>query len=253
MTADLPCVVGFAPQSDPWLSGIIGRPALRLVRTSGASQEWVKKLRTEPIFVTAKVKARDVTATCYLEDLGFRMIDAALTFEVGQITVSSIAGHVRFANAGDRSTVARIASDSFVYSRFHLDPAFPDPLGSQIKSAWAENFFAGKRGDCMVVAEDHGMVAGFLLLILTPNALVIDLIAVAPHATRKGLARAMIQFAAIHGTGNGEKNLRLRVGTQAANLPSARLYESLGFSLTEAQFVLHHHGSGGTYSAGTLP
>ena len=39
----------------------------------------------------------------------------------------------------------------------------------------------------------------------------------------------------------------LRVGTQAANTPSVRLYESLGFRLSQAQFVLHHHGRGGPY------
>jgi hypothetical protein len=38
-----------------------------------------------------------------------------------------------------------------------------------------------------------------------------------------------------------------RVGTQAANAPSVRLYESLGFRFRDAQFVLHHHGHGRPY------
>ena len=33
----------------------------------------------------------------------------------------------------------------------------------------------------------------------------------------------------------------LRVGTQAANVPSVRLYEPLGFSLASAAYVLHLH------------
>ncbi len=41
----------------------------------------------------------------------------------------------------------------------------------------------------------------------------------------------------------------LVVGTQAANTPSVRLYEGLGFRLTSAQLVLHHHGAGGRYPA----
>jgi ribosomal protein S18 acetylase RimI-like enzyme len=33
----------------------------------------------------------------------------------------------------------------------------------------------------------------------------------------------------------------LRVGTQAANLASLRLYESLGFRIAETAYVLHCH------------
>ena len=245
--------VGFSLQPDPWLGGIIGRPAMRLSRDFGASQAWIKKLRSDRIFVTAKVDARDIAVTSRLEDLGFRMVDAALTFEAAKNTTNIDTGTVRFATPSDRSKVASIASSSFVYSRFHLDPAFPDSLGRQIKFEWADNFFVGKRGDCMIVAEDQGSVVGFCLLISTPNALVIDLVAVSATATRKGLARAMIEFAFARAPRNSEGRFCLRAGTQAANLPSVRMYESLGFCLTSAQFVLHHHGSGGAYREGILP
>lgn len=79
--------------------------------------------------------------------------------------------------------------------------------------------------------------------------LVIDLIAVAPQVARQGLAQEMIAFIAANGTGDGHRPSGLRVGTQAANTPSVRLYESLGFRLVKAQFVLHHHGRGGSYPA----
>jgi hypothetical protein len=33
----------------------------------------------------------------------------------------------------------------------------------------------------------------------------------------------------------------LLVGTQVANIPSVRLYERMGFSLSSSQYVLHLH------------
>jgi ribosomal protein S18 acetylase RimI-like enzyme len=155
---------------------------------------------------------------------------------------------VRLARAGDREAVASLAGRAFRFSRFHLDPAIPRGLADRVKAGWAANFFAGARGDAMVVAEQDGAVAGFLLLLRGPSdGVTIDLIAVAPESARQGLARAMIGFAA-QGAG-GARPKGWRVGTQAANIASVRLYESLGFRLSQAQFVLHHHGRGGPYRA----
>ena len=33
----------------------------------------------------------------------------------------------------------------------------------------------------------------------------------------------------------------VRVGTQIANIPSLRLYESLGFRIADTHYVLHYH------------
>ena len=70
----------------------------------------------------------------------------------------------------------------------------------------------------------------------------IDLIAVHPAHARKGHARAMIGLAALKGTGAGQLPRGMVVGTQAANIASIRLYESLGFRLSDSKFVLHHGG-----------
>lgn len=57
----------------------------------------------------------------------------------------------------------------------------------------------------------------------------------------------MVAYAARHGTGDGRRAEGYGVGTQAANVAAVRLYESLGFRLSQASFVLHHHGRGGSY------
>jgi ribosomal protein S18 acetylase RimI-like enzyme len=250
MTAGLATGAGFTTDPDPWLSGILGRPALRLARADVPSNEWKSRLKSDDLFVTAKLLADRTAEMRLLQDLGFRTIDAALTFETVRLAATPADPRVRLARPDDCAAVARLAGHCFVFSRFHLDPAIPKSLANMVKASWAANFFKGQRGDGMVVAEHNGSVAGFLQLLWAGSVLVIDLIAVAPQSARQGLARAMIGFAAAKGTGDGRQPSGFRVGTQAANAPSVRLYESLGFRFTQAQFVLHHHGRGGSYPAG---
>ena len=201
------------------------------------------------MFVTAKCPLDNIAAVGQLEDAGFRVIDAALTFDAARLLPDAGGKAVRFATAQDRAAVRAIAGRAFRYTRFHLDPALPKALAHGIKAAWADNYFAGQRGDGMVVAEYGGKIAGFLQLLWQGETLVIDLIAVEPEAGRMGLATAMIGFAAVNGTGDARRPSSFKVGTQAANTASCRLYENLGFRICASAFVLHHHGAGGGYPA----
>jgi ribosomal protein S18 acetylase RimI-like enzyme len=225
---------GFALEPDAWLGNIVGRSALRVVPTAGTAV-----LPERSFFATARVAADNVAAATMLEDAGFHVVDMALTFGARAETVAlDRQGEARDAAPQDRADVARIARDGFRFSRFHLDPKIPRSLAGRIKAAWAENFFNGRRGDAMLLVEVDCVVAGFIQLLRSePRRLVIDLIAVDEHYRRRGLADAMIAAAARR-LGEGE----LVVGTQSANTAAVRLYESLGFRLMGAQFVLHHHG-----------
>lgn len=195
----------------------------------------------EPLFAYAKIPVANLAEAWHLCDFGFRIVDVALTFDAPS-WASANEGVSRFASSKDREAVAEIASTSFLYSRFHLDPCVPKKTANAIKCEWATNFFDGKRGDGMVVAEQGGRVVGFLqLLWVTTDCLAIDLIAVGQASQGMGMARDMINYAARYGTGDGRIPTLLRVGTQAANTPSVRLYETLGFRLVSAQYILHYH------------
>ena len=87
-----------------------------------------------------------------------------------------------------------------VYKR-QLDPRFPKHLADGIKSSWAGNYFEGKRGDGMVVAERDGGVVGFLqLLWAETGCLVVDLIGLDSAWQGQGIGRDMILYAVLHGT-----------------------------------------------------
>jgi ribosomal protein S18 acetylase RimI-like enzyme len=106
------------------------------------------------------------------------------------------------------------------------------------KAQWAGNFFLGKRGDHMVIAEHAGGVVGFTQLLNTgDDALVVDLIAVDVNCRGRGVARGMIRYAAsMWGLGRP-----LRVGTQIANTVSLLAYQRMGFRIISSSYVFHHH------------
>lgn len=225
--------------ADPWLGGILGRPAFRLAAPLVSPQALAA-----PVFVTAKVDAARMEQAVALQDIGFRVVDTALTFDAVHLDVPAPDSRVRLARSDDETMVRDVAGRAFTFTRFHLDPAMPKVLADRVKAEWAGNFFAGRRGDGMVVAEQDGRVVGFLQLLWDKTGrLVIDLIGVAPEAAGQGLGRAMIGLAQAQGCGDGRLPTGFVVGTQAANVPACRFYQRMGFVLCAAAQVLHHHGS----------
>ena len=171
-----------------------------------------------------------------LQRAGFHVVDVSLGFSKA-IGSHSIPTQVREASSEDEELVAEIAATSYRFSRFHLDPAFDLSEAQALKRAWVKNFFRGHRGDRLFLATTEGKVSGFLLALKTADACVIDLIAVTENARRKGLAAAMITAC----ENAFPEAANISAGTQAANIPSVRLYESLGFRLTSSQYLLHRH------------
>jgi ribosomal protein S18 acetylase RimI-like enzyme len=141
----------------------------------------------------------------------------------------------------DVPAVLDIAGAAFKFTRFHLDPAVPATMAHAIKREWIANYAKKKRGDRLFVAMLDGRPAGFNATLTTESggkrSAVIDLIAVASHAQRRGVGEALVGAFFEHYRGYDT----LVVGTQVANVPSVRLYEKLGFRLTKSHYVLHKH------------
>jgi ribosomal protein S18 acetylase RimI-like enzyme len=225
---------------DAWLGDILGCEAWRVsIGPQGPDRDALGRV-SAPAFLYAKVPTSDTRAVASLDALGFHVVDTNVTLEREAAPPLATKGRnaCRFAVPDDRDAVRALAGRAFSHSRLHLDSAVPREAADRSRAEWAANFFSGARGDHMVVAEDNGTCRGFLQL-LGPAAgvLTIDLIGVDPTARRRGVARDMIAFAVAELPGID----RLRVGTQVANVPSLRLYESLGFRVVETSYVLHCH------------
>jgi len=216
---------------DHWLSEQIGKPVFRL---SGEPPEILPAG-----FIYSKLPTGDLPLLGRLQNLGFQLIDTAVTFEspIPLPIPGTLGPQFRMAKPGDEADVVRIARESFILDRFHADPAIPNEVADRVKEAWVGNYFSGKRGDWLVIADAGGKPAGFLLLLDSDGKLVIDLIAVAKAHRGSGLARGMIAFAASTLT----QFYTMLVATQIANIPSMRLYEGIGFRLVGAQYILHSH------------
>jgi ribosomal protein S18 acetylase RimI-like enzyme len=227
---------------DQWLAQRLAKKALRLdarpdAPPTAADLRLAMAKIDDPSFVYCKIPAADVRTIHALGQAGFRLVDTLLTLERPLAPPIQSSGGGRFAKPGDRDAVAAVARTSFHFSRFHADPMIAREVANGIKADWAANFFAGQRGDAMIVAEHKNGITGFLQLLYQQQMLIIDLIAVQPHDRRQGVAAAMIAYAQQqHSDFAG-----MRVGTQAANIAAMRMYEGMGFSLIAAHHVFHYH------------
>jgi ribosomal protein S18 acetylase RimI-like enzyme len=229
---------------DPWLSGVMSREVHRVSGEvaedeEALAQRAVQQITDCPGFSYARVRTDDARTIRLLERCGFHLVDTAVTLEISGLSASrGRSERVRFARPEDREAVEGIARRSFTYSRFHLDPDIPKSLADDIKARWAGNFFLGKRGDHMVVAELGGEIVGFTQLLRSSgDALVIDLIAVEPTHRGQGLAEEMIRFSF---SACGLPRI-MRVGTQIANRVSLGVYQGIGFRVVSSDYVFHHH------------
>lgn len=231
---------------DVWLSSHLERPSFRLdCDISVWKGEAPLRPEDSRHFVYIKVSSKHLNLVATLIDHGYRLADTNVQLCANARHVAAAnsptcqSATIEFASDDDCTQVSELAAAVFIYDRFHTDPYIAQDIANAIKKSWAGNFFSGKRGDKMVVARSNGQVVGFLQLLSAPaQPLVIDLIAVAPNQQGRGIARAMIAYAALNCASTGQIN----VGTQLANQPSLRLYQSMGFHLTHSQYVLHAHG-----------
>ena len=191
-------------------------------------------------FIDAKT---DLTAFDEIENLqkiGFRLIDTNVQFKTSYISLSKSYNGCRFAVPSDKEVIKKIAAESFIFSRFHLDKRISIDKANKIKSEWAGNFFKGNRGEWMIVFENKEKILGFLLLLKKPeNTIVIDLIGVKKESQGKGIGKAMISFA-FSNCISDQKSLVI-AGTQLSNYKSLKFYSKLGFIISSANYVFHYH------------
>ncbi|MDX6769796.1 MAG: GNAT family N-acetyltransferase [Elusimicrobiota bacterium] len=221
--------------ADAWLTGLFGRPVSKV--DPGAD------LSSLPAggFAYAKVPVSAVAEVSRLEAAGFRVVDVNMTFSRGRGGSPPPAAPVARVDASTAAAVLDIAGSCFRFSRFHLDPLVDDALAHRIKREWIRSFVEGRRGHSLWAVLDQGKPAGFLAVLTTETGgkkqAVIDLIGVAAASQGRGFGRDLVRFFTREFSSYDE----LLVGTQAANAPSMRLYESCGFRAARAAFVLHRH------------
>jgi ribosomal protein S18 acetylase RimI-like enzyme len=233
---------------DSFLSGAFGYPC----RTAQLPLD-IESLALElaqtpaPAFMWIKVPDRTDPAFSALEDLGFRVAIEEISYErpkglpvpparttddyaIRTVPLADAARHAQLAGQ-----IGALAADNLTTSRFHQDPLISDATAGRVKQRWAMNFFAGQRGQQMIVAiTPDGRVVGFNQVLAGPTHKVIDLICTADDFRRRGVARALV-------TAMFEDGKTTRVGSQANNTAADAFYRSLGFQPVATSLCLHWH------------
>jgi GNAT superfamily N-acetyltransferase len=219
---------------DAWLSDVLGFPVFATGPAGETPSSGERSLTYTKVPVEATQTVSDLTAR------GFAVVDVNVTLSRNKNPLGNEASSVAVGPASPEQgeALADIAGSCFRYSRFHLDPLLPNELADRVKRAWVMSYVEGRRGVELLAALKGDQPAGFLAVLASGEARVIDLVGVSPDAQRQGIGAALVSaFVERHAPVAAE----LRAGTQIANVPSLRLYERLGFSISSAAYVLHLH------------
>lgn len=236
---------GLDVTSDSWLSDVSGVPCYAVIPAGSGNRRAGRPLRAAAL-ITAKVDVNDVSHLHDLLQRGFLLVDTALVFRrpvradwgPGQPALPRDT-EIDSVREGEADAVTEIASSIFRWSRFHLDPRFPDPAANNIKAEWGRNLASGERGTGCLVARRHGRVVAFLGYRFDDTGVpvaVIDLVGVDPRVRNQGIGSALVASAITIARADRRDVI---VGTQVANQASVRLYENLNFRLDSATYVLH--------------
>jgi dTDP-4-amino-4,6-dideoxy-D-galactose acyltransferase len=181
----------------------------------------------------ARVDARHMSMIHTLENAGFELLDGIQTFALeldNPLILICLDGlSVRPLCWFDRPQVLTIAKTAYSYDRFHVDSALSQETADRINATWVDNCCRGQMADVVFVAEENHEVLGFVTCKINPKTHVgvIGMVATHASARRRGVARAITSACINWFHENGA--FRIEVGTQLANLPATRLYQTMGF------------------------
>jgi dTDP-4-amino-4,6-dideoxy-D-galactose acyltransferase len=250
-------------EKDEWLSDVLGVSSWKVSGVEAdTSPIEIKAVLFQCVdrgsaFFSAKIRTRDVRAVINATRAGFFAIDVNVTFDwdsaANGTSVNGVSGKsnmtTEIATEGDAAAIEEVAGHCFTLSRFHLDPAIGLDRANEVKRQWAHNACRG-RASAVYVSRQRNDVTGFLAVLESESGgrkdAIIDLVGVDKSHQGHGAGRALSNMFVDQWRGRAD---RLRVGTQISNIPAMRLYESIGFRVTETSYVLHAHVKDGALVA----
>ena|GEM_PF-1943429 len=244
----------------PWEAGLLHRNVFALVwdlqcKSIPEDQQeslwtqtlqWVQKeMRAfKPCLLVARTPTLNCAASWAMENAGFHLMECYLELEhrLEQIASPMSESVIRPFFQDEIPKLESIARESFRHSRFHMDSQITPDEASLTRSEWVKNACLG-RAEIVLVAEVKAQPVGFVIGMRKTSrgeALgKLDLIAVHPdYRNRKlgyDLTVTFLEYC------RSQKYRLVRVGTQAHNIPSLRMYEKAGFLMNETFYSFHKH------------
>jgi dTDP-4-amino-4,6-dideoxy-D-galactose acyltransferase len=248
-------------EKDQWLSDVLEMVSWKVLDVeAGTSPADIRAVLLDragggAAFFSAKIRTRDVDAVTNATRAGFLLVDTNVTLDWGGVADGASGNGgidsdttIEAAGPADAAAVETLAGQCFAFSRFHLDSAIGLARANEVKRQWARNACRG-RASVVYVARKKNDVTGFLAVLEGGSDgrkdAIIDLVGVAKGHQGQGAGRALSRTFVDQWRDRAD---RLRVGTQISNIPAMRLYERIGFRITETSYVLHAHVKNGAFA-----
>lgn len=200
-------------------------------------------------YILFRVNTSDLPPVAATQNCGFHVVDGLQTLMI-RIKAISQKGEcpqtieVRKARDEDIMDAKQIAYTSFIFDRFHSDPAIPDETANQLHANWVGDSYAKNDDEGILAAVENGRVLGFLTYSInkkTGDALghkifTIILVATHPDTRNRGLAKLLIQESLKMARDEGFEVIL--VGTQLRNIRATRLYQKMNFLMVDSSYTL---------------
>jgi len=229
----------------PWDSeffGVtVGRVSAQQLDPEGARavRDWARANAVRCVYFLNEPPADSSIAAA--KDVGFQEIDERveleLALEASAPGVHEAEDRVGPATADEERTLAAMARELHVDSRFFEDPNIPDDRARELYARWVENSFRSS-SDEVLVARVDGQPAGYVACQMEAGDTGrIGLIGVAGRAQGAGLGTALVRASIAWFRARGAR--RVLVVTQGRNEAALRLYTRSGFSPHTRGIWLH--------------
>jgi ribosomal protein S18 acetylase RimI-like enzyme len=184
-----------------------------------------------------RVPADDLPAAWAAEQAGLRLVDVGVDSTCSLETaplLDSPEVPIRSARSDDVPVLRDLGAESFLLSRFSVDPFFTSGQVQAFHREWIKNLCGGL-AQGILVCELEGELAGFVTCALTGDEGRIPLIATRAGYRRRGLGRGLVNAALRWFT---EAGIRVaHVKTQAHNYPALALYHRAGFTVSKTELT----------------
>jgi dTDP-4-amino-4,6-dideoxy-D-galactose acyltransferase len=200
-------------------------------------------------YLIARFASADRSINHLLESYGFVTLDCVVTLSMKSTGVPPIVSNnaqfnIREACDSDLRSLKKLAYSSYTFDRFHTDPIISHELADKLHAVWTENCLKGDTADMVLVAEQDGVILGYIACKVNKGAREflnvgignIVLIATSKEYQRKGIAQALIHKSL--GWMKSKNIDLLEVATQIQNVPALWLYQKMGFKIVSSNITM---------------
>lgn len=226
-----------------WDTDFFGRRIARVdekVFGPGSASDILARARDEAVdCLYLLVDAGDSEAVRTAEKAGFQLVDVRVTRErrAPDGKARGLPPEIGLYQETDIEALCAIARESHGDSRFYQDSSFSRSRCDDLYETWIRNACEGAAAAVVVARSEERAVGYVTCEHPEPDLGNLGLVAVAADQAGQGYGARMVEGAL--GWLASEGCERIRVVTQARNIPASRLYESNGFKTISVENSYH--------------